>query len=106
MKTVWKFPLAVADVQTVQMPANAHILTVQTQSGIPFVWALVNPDMPQETRTIIIVGTGHARDELDELVNYIGTVQMADGALIFHVFEKVTYATVADSAEVAEVVHG
>lgn len=104
MKTVWKFPLHVNDVQFVTMPANAHILTVQAQDGRPCLWALVNPAMPTETRKILTTGTGHEREDLDAYVNYIGTYQLERGALIFHVFEALLYAEVADSSEVAEVV--
>ena len=106
MKTVWKFPLDVADTQLVEMPANAHILTVQEQHGMVCLWALVNPAMPPEGRKILIAGTGHERQDLDALVNYISTFQLAGGALVFHVFEDVSYAAVADAAKIAEVVHG
>jgi hypothetical protein len=104
MKTVWKFPLVIDDVQYVQMPANAHILTVQMQESTPCLWALVNPAMPVESRKILIAGTGHPREDLNDLVNYIGTFQDYGGSLIFHVFEQVDFAKLAGSAEVAEAV--
>lgn len=106
MKTVWKYPLEVNDSQIVAMPANAHILTIQLQMGVPCLWALVNPEMPLEQRTILIAGTGHERDDLDGLVNFIGTFQMSGGMLIFHVFERVDFAKIAGAAEVADAVHG
>jgi hypothetical protein len=106
VKTVWKFPLKADDAQIVAMPANAHILTVQMQYAEPCIWALVNPEMPFEERTILIAGTGHEREDLDGLVNYIGTFQMDGGGLIFHVFERVDFAKIAGAAEVAEAVHG
>ena len=95
MKTIWKFPLRVDDEQIVSMPDNAHILCVQAQSGTPCLWALVNPDNPPRDRKILIAGTGHTREDLDGLVNYIGTFQMYAGDLIFHVFESVIYGAIA-----------
>ena len=35
MKSIWKFPLTIADRQEVQMPVGAKALTVQLQYGEP-----------------------------------------------------------------------
>ncbi|MBQ8969210.1 MAG: hypothetical protein IJ064_05720 [Bacteroidaceae bacterium] len=69
------------------MPKGAKILTVQIQSGQPCIWAAVNPSsFENETRRFRIAGTGHpVEDAIIE--NYIGTFQMCDGKLVFHVFE-------------------
>lgn len=103
MKTVWKYALEVADEQVIEMPANAHILTVQTQQGTPCIWALVDPTRPYEPRKLLIAGTGHERKDLDDVgVSYIGTFQVMGGGLIFHVFESVIYGAVAQmEAQVA-----
>jgi hypothetical protein len=99
-KTVWKYPLSVDDEQFIEMPANAHILCVQTQRGRPCLWALVDPTNQPETRKILIAGTGHVREELWGLVNYIGTFQLDYGQLVFHVFESVIYGEIAPSETV------
>ena len=87
-KTIWKFELEIADKQTIEMPVNAEILTVQTQNEIPCLWALVDPDDPKEDRVIKIFGTGHPI-VYDAGVDrkYIGTYQLRGGSLVFHVFE-------------------
>jgi len=103
-KTIWKYMLKVDDAQIIAMPANAHILTVQVQFGDPCLWALVSPQMPLEGRRILIAGTGHEREDINGLTNYIGSFQLAGGALVFHVFEDVLHAAVADSTEVAAAV--
>lgn len=87
-KTIWKYPIPIADVQDVAMPEGARILCVQTQGELPCLWALVDPTAPPAPRKILIAGTGHTRDDLD-LAQYLGTFQLAGGALIFHVFENV-----------------
>lgn len=63
MNTIWKYPLYVQDVQTVEMPDEADILTVQVQGDVPCLWAMVNPD---------------------------GTFQLKNGSLVLHVFEITT----------------
>lgn len=84
MKTIWKFPLYLADVQTIEMPAGAKILSVQVQRDNLCLWALVDPDAAKEGTTILIYGTGHKITAANP--EHIGTFQLSDGALVFHVF--------------------
>lgn len=86
-KTIWKFPLTVADVQHVAMPTGAEILCVQTQHEGPCLWVRVDPSATMEKRSIAIVGTGHPAPEPSD-GDYIGTFQIHGGALVFHVFAK------------------
>lgn len=86
MTTVYKYPLAVTDEQTVEMPAGV-ILTVQVQHGTPCLWAAVDPSSPMTKRVIRIAGTGHLIDDSIATHRYIGTFQLAGGALVFHAFE-------------------
>ena len=87
MTRVYKYPIDVQDVVQVMMPKGARVLTVQEQHGRPCLWAAVDPSQPKlEMRTFRIAGTGHAI--VDEIVDdYVGTIQMLDGRLVFHVFE-------------------
>jgi len=86
---IFKYPLAVVDRQTVEMPKGATILCCQIQLDKPCLWAAVDPDAPLEPRTILVVGTG--RDTAFGLATteYIGTIQLNEGVFIFHVFELV-----------------
>jgi len=86
MNTIWKYPLKVEDYQQLNIPDGGQILTVQVQNGIPCVWAKVNPASRLLKRGIFIVGTGHRVSEC--CGEHVGTFQIADGALIFHVFEE------------------
>lgn len=82
--TVYKYQLGVGDLQSVEMPRDAQILTVQVQRGTVCLWALVDPDAALVTRRIRIAGTGHV---IEGAHTYIGTVQQMGGALVWHVFE-------------------
>ena len=88
--TIWKFELIVADTQTISMPEEARILTVQTQNGSPCIWAMVEENFDMVLRHIRIAGTGHPLPNgYDEIMGkYIGTFQLREGSLIFHVFDE------------------
>ena len=86
MMTIWKYQLMAGDKQTIDMPSGARPLCVQVQNGVPCLWALCDPSAPKEKRYFEVFGTGHivtpgTRD-------YLGTVQLLDGALVLHVFES------------------
>ena len=83
---IWKYQLNVIDEQQLFLPADAKILTVQTQRGTPCLWTLVNEEnTAKELRKIAIYGTGNPLP--DNPGEYIGTFQMHGGDLVFHVFE-------------------
>lgn len=98
MKTVFKYPIDITDLQEVEMPQGARILAVQVQdemgdfvgfkpAGNPCLWALVNTEEAKKTRRLFrMYGTGKPIDEPLESLNYIGTFQR--GPFVWHVFER------------------
>ena len=91
-RRIYKYTLEVTDVQDIQLPVDAQILTVQTQHGAPQLWAIVDADSKRtRTRRLVIHGTGHPVHEHADIGCYLGTFQLHDGRLVFHVFE-VTHA--------------
>jgi len=87
---IWKFPLAVCDLQTVEMPIGAQILSVHDQAGGLQMWAIVNPDADRQLRTIEIAGTGNPIPDVlitGHRRRHIATVQTRGGSLVWHVFE-------------------
>ena len=88
MKTVYKYPIAIEDFITLELPKRAVVLCVQMQQGQPNIWALVDPEQPTETRTFLMVGTGHPiMEESYFRMVYVGTFQLHEGELVFHLFE-------------------
>jgi len=83
MKTIWKYTLAPK--AKIEMPKGAQILCVQEQHGEAQLWALVNPKAPKEVRCFTVYETGH--DFSDNPGTYIGTFQLKELGLVFHVFE-------------------
>lgn len=86
MKVVHKYPFDVLDLIKIKMPEGARVLTVQTQRGVPCIWAIVDTEQPTKTHYFRVFGTGHA-DISDQL--YIGTFQLFDGEFIGHLFEEI-----------------
>jgi len=90
MKTVWKYRVPVADDFAIDMPVGTQVLTMQMQRGQPCIWALIDAkvDAPFEQRKFRMFGTGHEIEE-DIEMSYVGTFQIGNGLLVFHVFEEV-----------------
>lgn len=86
-ETIWKFTLEPKSFQQIEMPAGAQILSVQVQREDICVWAVVNPAAQKESRILEIVGTGHRMSKATR--KFLGTIQMDNGNLVFHVFERV-----------------
>ncbi len=86
MRAIWKFPLKIVDEQTVSMPQGARLLCVQTQNGVPYLWAevTVNSEARNELLTFHVYGTGHPMPE--DPGTYIGTFQLP--SLVFHVYQE------------------
>lgn len=87
MKTIWKFPLPVTDFQKIEMPKGAEVLSAQVQGVSLCLWAMVDPEAETELRGFWIIGTGHPIEHEKNLGRFIGTTQMYNGSLIWHVFE-------------------
>jgi len=88
MLTIFKYPIPIEDHFTLELPKDARILTVQIQRETAQLWALVDSETEKETRYFRLSGTGHPLGEdYLRITNYIGTFQMENGALVFHLFE-------------------
>jgi hypothetical protein len=82
LQTIWKFPLAVTELQTISVPASAKALHLAVQNGTPCVWVLLDPNAPRKQRDILCFGTGN--EVLACADRYIGTV-LIDG-FVWHYF--------------------
>ena len=89
MYTVYKYHVGWQDGATIKLPVGAKILSFQNQGETPVIWALVDLGEPQTVlRRFIIRGTGHKLGFHPACVQYIGTAQFEQGALIWHLFEQ------------------
>ena len=85
-KAVYKYKLQITKViQEVVLPLGAQILCIKMQNDELCMWALVDPDQTyNEVVKIRCAGTGH---EITEDVEYIDTVMLLGGELVFHFFK-------------------
>lgn len=88
MTQIWKYPIKTTDSQYVFMPEGAEILTVQMQDEVPCIWAIVDPENEKIPRYLRIFGTGHNIKESIGKLSYVGTYQINEQNLVFHIFEK------------------
>lgn len=88
VQTIHKYAInTLAD--TYKLPKGAQILCVQVQHGRPYMWALVDPAAPMVARGIVVYGTGFDVPRRNAAVeHYIGTVQLNDGGLVWHIFDR------------------
>lgn len=77
------------DVIEVEMPVGAEIIYFDMQafepSVRPCIWARVNSEAPKEIRKFRFAGTGHPLEE--NVGRHIGSCQMFEGKLVWHLFE-------------------
>jgi len=86
-ETIHKYSLPEQDLTTVEMPTGARVLCVQVRGDKPFLWAIVDPGQPLESRWFRLCKTGHYLGIDIPSSRYIGTFQLHEGALVGHVFE-------------------
>ncbi|MCP6727329.1 MAG: hypothetical protein KJI69_04970 [Patescibacteria group bacterium] len=84
MENIYKYPVGLGAFE-LELPKGYKILTVQMQGQEAFMWVVVNPENETEKVKFITRGTGHIYEP--EMQEYIGTFQMANGALIWHLFK-------------------
>ncbi len=85
---IFKYPVSLTDDVVVEMPESAEVLGVQVQQGKAVMWALVDPDASAIARRFRLVGTGHPINGQERYqLRYVGTFQLAEGSLVFHLFE-------------------
>ncbi len=82
--TIYKYPLAVTDRQTVEIPEGAELLCVQLQNMEPMLWAKVDPARAKVPHNILTFGTGNPIPEGQH--QYISTYQTRSGMFVWHVF--------------------
>lgn len=87
MKTIYKYPIEVTDIQKIKLPFDSLIISVLNQNGKLVIYALVDTEEKDtEERTIRIFGTGNPCDVEEFDYNFLGSVFMGD--LVWHIFAE------------------
>lgn len=89
---IYKYPLDIIDIQTLFIPNDAEILSVQFQGDTLTLWAKLNissENKDGDCRKIHIIGTGNTLPGIVGL-KFLGTAQDLSSPfpLVWHVFES------------------
>lgn len=83
-KTIHKYLLTLDRAQTLSLPFDAEVLSVQLQNGRPALWATVNPDNKLVPCCIHCLPTGGEGPASEW--KHIGTVQLQHDGTVWHFF--------------------
>ena len=86
MKRILKYNLDIVDHQDIVLSDNSHILSVENQRDNIVLYAITD-ELTTCTYSIIMHGTGHTADDVIG-AQFIGTVSLHNGSLMFHVFAR------------------
>ena len=93
MRSIYKYDIVEAENGVIEGPIT-KLLTAQVQHGSIKVWAEVDTTAENVKYQVSPIGTGWPLDPPNgeqcvlDTHQYIGTVQLASGGLIFHVYAK------------------
>ena len=101
MKKIFKYVLEATTIQDIVLPSGSEVLSVAPQGDQIVLYALVNYlEENTSKHTIYSFGTGHRVDEAKTFEgrtpvsmsreNFLGTVPMEGGKLMFHFFAERT----------------
>jgi len=87
MKRIFKYNLMITDKQGIYLSLHAKILCVKEQHNNIVIYVEIDTLVRgEEYVEFIIVGTGHPIPDLN--LEYIDTLMMEDGALVWHVYKQ------------------
>jgi hypothetical protein len=85
-RVIYKYPFEVTDTFELELHEGHEILCIQTQGDQPCMWVLCNPEKPKMQYVFDCIGTGHPIAD-NAVRHYVGTFQMYEGKLVFHIFK-------------------
>lgn len=86
MRTIFKYPVQMSEDFAVEAPEGAEWLSVQVQGAQVQMWARVDTSRPTKVYRFGVHGTGHELSAFAAYAPHIGTFQLAQGTLVFHLF--------------------
>ena len=85
MKTIWKHPIEITDIQSVPMPAGSRLLSVQQQHGEWQGWFEVpNTLAPDAQFRVFVLGTGNPITM--DIGRYVCTAQDSKLGAVWHFY--------------------
>jgi len=85
---IYKYVLKAKDEQVIKIKGLAKVLSVAEQDNNIVLYAQVDDNPHEYALAVDIVGTGH---EYAFQKEFLGTVKLHDGAIMFHIFYSTRY---------------
>ncbi len=86
---VYKYPVRVNTVETIDLPLGAKPLSIAFQYDKVYIYALVKPEEQKTVSVqVIVAGTGEPLPEDIDTFTYLNTIQMFDQQWNLHGFYK------------------
>ena len=99
MRKIFKYEIPIEDEFELELPKGAQVLTFQIQYGKPVIWAIIDPEEDiSEKINFRLFGTGHPIKKNVIGLSYIGTAQMANGQLVWHLFKERSLAEIVNES--------
>jgi len=93
MKTIFKYELKGIChknlVEPISMPHDAIYIHVGAQGDSMFIWAEVDTESSLIEHNFEVFGTGSEMHQDMGVRQYVGSLMMNDGALVFHVYHRI-----------------
>jgi len=84
MKTIYKYPLKITNVQQIEIPQGFNVLHVGLDpQDQPCIWAAVDTTKETQMAQIVVLGTGHNANGI-EWMNHLGSFRQ--DCFMWHVF--------------------
>lgn len=86
---IYRYDLACEPEQTIQVPQDCEILSVDSRDGGITMWMAVDPEAPLVEQTFRVVATGEDMPDYFECM-FIGTVVLrySMAEIVYHIFVK------------------
>lgn len=91
MRSIYKYDIVTAPHGIIEGPIT-KLLTAEVQNNSIVIWAEIDTEKPNRKFQILPIGTGWPLDAprgkkcVLDTHTYISTVQLAEGALVFHIY--------------------
>ena len=88
-RTIWKYQIPVLEDFEIELPKNSKIIRFGNEGGMLWLWAVVRPDNPKETRRLLAFKTGA---EIPEgKMKYLGMAPIfIQAELMLYYFEPIS----------------
>lgn len=89
-RAVWKFPIVVGVITTIEVPRIAQIrpAALDPATGEPAIWVELDPNAERVPRRFRIYGTGHEIEGDGGFPYPIHVGSLIQGAFVWHIFEE------------------